>query len=85
LAAIGLGVHWLLLLVTEVTFMNTFGKRAFGLKLQGTRSAAFLRAFFFVPSALFFGLGIVWSLFDRRKRCWHDHFVDSQPIEVARL
>ena len=30
-------------------------------------------------------LGIVWALFDRKKRCWHDLVAGIQPIEVARL
>jgi len=85
LGVIGLVFHWVLLLVTEVIFLSSFGKRLMGLKLAASRSEAILRAFFFVPVVAFGGLGILWALVDRRKRCWHDHIVDSQPIEVARL
>ena len=77
--------HWSFLGLVEVAFLSSFGKRLFGLKLQGARSAAFLRVFFFVPSLAMMGIGIFWGLFDRRKRCLHDHLVDAQPIEVARL
>jgi hypothetical protein len=85
LGALGLVFHWVLLFLTEVVFLSSFGKRLMGLKLAASRSEAILRAFFFVPVAAFGGLGILWALVDRRKRCWHDHIVDSQPIEVARL
>jgi hypothetical protein len=81
----GLLLHWMMLLVMEVLFLSSPGKKLMGLRLQGSRSAAFLRAFFFVPSVAFAGLGVLWALVDRRKRCWHDHVVDAQPLEVARL
>jgi uncharacterized RDD family membrane protein YckC len=76
---------WALVVAQEVAFGTSVGKRVFGLALNGGASAAFLRAFFFLPSAGFCGLGLLWALFDRRRRCWHDLVVDSQPIEIARI
>ncbi len=77
--------NWALVTAQEIAFGTTIGKRIFGLMIQGTTSAIFLRAFFFLPSFGFCGLGLLWSLFDKRKRCWHDVVVNVQPIEVARL
>jgi hypothetical protein len=85
-ACLFLGVFsWAITTAQEVAFGTTIGKRVFGLALQGSTSAIFLRAFFFLPSLCFGGIGLVWSLFDRRKRCWHDLVVDLQPLEIARL
>lgn len=77
--------NWALVTAQEIAFGTTIGKRIFGLMVQGSTSAIFLRAFFFLPSIGFCGIGLLWSLFDRRKRCWHDVVVNVQPIEVARL
>ncbi|HUP57690.1 MAG TPA: RDD family protein [Bdellovibrionota bacterium] len=77
--------NWAVVTAQEVVLGTTLGKRMFGLVLRGETSAIFLRAFFFLPSLVFGGLGIVWAVFDRRKRCWHDHAVDVQPIELAEL
>lgn len=72
---------WALVTAQEIAFGTTLGKRLFGLRLDGTTSAIFLRAFFFLPSMGFAGAGLLWSLVDRRKRCWHDLIFDLQPIE----
>jgi uncharacterized RDD family membrane protein YckC len=77
--------NWALVTAQEIAFGTTIGKRIFGLMIQGSTSAIFLRAFFFLPSLSFCGVGLLWSLFDKRKRCWHDVVVNVQPIEVARL
>jgi uncharacterized RDD family membrane protein YckC len=77
--------NWAITTAQEVAFGTSIGKRVFGLALNGSTSAVFLRAFFFLPSIGFGGLGLLWSLFDRRKRCWHDMVVDLQPIEIAKL
>jgi hypothetical protein len=77
--------NWCLITAQEVAFGTSFGKRIFGLGLVGNLSAIFMRAFFFLPSIGFAGLGLIWALFDRRKRCWHDVAADLQPIEIARL
>jgi len=77
--------NWALITAQEVAFGTSIGKRIFGLMVQGSTSALFLRAFFFLPSISFCGVGLLWGLFDKRKRCWHDVVVNVQPIEVARL
>jgi uncharacterized RDD family membrane protein YckC len=77
--------NWAITTAQEVAFGTSIGKRIFGLALNGGTSAVFLRAFFFLPSICFGGLGLIWALFDRRKRCWHDMVVDLQPIEIAKL
>lgn len=80
--------NWILMLAQEVAFGTTLGKRVFGLTLKhndgtplkpSSSAALFLRAFFFIPSLLFFGLGILWSLFDKKFRCWHDLVADVSP------
>jgi uncharacterized RDD family membrane protein YckC len=80
-----LGLHWTLMTFQEVVFKTTVGKRIFGLNFKASGSALFVRALFFIPSVLFVGLGLIWCLFDRQKRCWHDRVLGIQPLEVARL
>jgi hypothetical protein len=77
--------HWFLVTLQEVLFKSTLGKRVFGLTLKGSRPVIFLRAVFFIPSFTFLGMGLLWSLFDRRGCCWHDRVVGIQPCEIARL
>jgi hypothetical protein len=77
--------HWIFVGTSEVLFLTSFGKKIFGLRIQGSRAAAFLRVFFFIPSLALLGVGVLWGLFDRRKRCLHDHLVDAQPMAIARL
>lgn len=77
--------NWAITTAEEVAFGTSIGKRIFGLAIQGSASAIFLRSFFFIPSVCFGGIGLLWSLFDRRRRCWHDLVVDLQPMEIASL
>ncbi len=77
--------HWFFLTAQELIFKTSFGKQWFGLRLFGDASAIFVRAFLFVPSVLFCGLGLVWCLFDRRRRCWHDVAADLAPTEIAQF
>lgn len=77
--------NWALVAAQEVAFGTSLGKRLFGLAVHGSASAVFLRAFFFLPAICFGGIGLLWALFDRRRRCWHDLVVDLQPVELARL
>jgi hypothetical protein len=79
-----LGFSWALILAQEVAFGTTLGKRLFKLEIEGSPASLFVRAFFFVPSQLLFGLGLLWGLFDSKKRCWHDRVADSQPLPVKR-
>lgn len=77
--------NWALITAQEITFSTSIGKRAFGLALRGDTGSIFLRAFFFIPSLLFCGIGLAWSIFDGQRRCWHDIVVGIQPVEIARL
>jgi hypothetical protein len=74
--------NWAITTAQEVAFGTSVGKRIFGLALPGPATAVFLRAFFFVPSVAFAGIGLIWAVFDKRRRCWHDLVVDLQPIEL---
>jgi hypothetical protein len=71
--------NWAAIAGQEVAFGTSLGKRVFGLSIPGTGSDAFIRAVAFIPSSLFFGLGIFAGLFDSQKRCWHDRFARVQP------
>jgi hypothetical protein len=77
--------NWAVITAQEIAFGTSLGKRLFGLSLQGSASATFLRAFFFLPSVGFAGVGLLWALFNRKRRCWHDTIMDLQPAELARL
>lgn len=77
--------NWAIMSAQEVAFGTSIGKRVFGLALQGKTSTIFLRALLFLPSMAFCGAGLLWAIFDSRRRCWHDLVVDLQPNEVARL
>ena len=76
---------WALVTAQEIMFGTSVGKRIFGLALQGSVSAIFLRALFFIPSLGFCGLGLLWAAFDSKKRCWHDIAFSLQPIEIAQI
>lgn len=71
--------NWALLAAQEVAFGTTIGKRIFGLKLDGTGVQCLIRSVLFLPSLLFGGLGIWISIFDYKKRCWHDRMTQIQP------
>lgn len=77
--------NWSIMTAQEMAFGTTLGKRLFGLTLDGSAAAIFLRAFFFLPSFGFCAVGLLWAVFDRRRRCWHDLVVNLQPLEIAQL
>jgi len=77
--------NWALITAQEVAFGTSAGKRLFRLMLDGPSSTILLRAFFFIPSSAFCGLGLLWALFSNKRRCWHDTASGLQPIEIARL
>lgn len=81
----GLIFNWALITAQEVIFSTSIGKRIFGLALKGGTGAILLRAFFFIPSLAFCGIGLAWGLFDHQRRCWHDLVGAIQPVEIARL
>jgi len=76
--------NWILITSQEIAFHTSIGKKMFSLTLKGDVTQIFLRSFYFLISFGFL-LGIFWSLFDRKKRCLHDIFVDLQPQEVAEI
>ena len=76
---------WSMIVAQEMAFGTTVGKRLFGLILIGSPAAIFLRAFFFLPSVGFCGIGLLWAAFDSQRRCWHDLASEVQPTEVAEL
>lgn len=62
---------WKLLLLTEdgtTISMKQATKRYFGALLSWS----------------LFGLGFLWSLFDDKKRCWHDFFSDSYLVQIEK-
>ena len=77
--------NWALIVAQEILFKTSIGKRSFGIFLDGNPSAILLRAVFFGVGLIFGGLGLWWAFFNKKKRCWHDFLVNSQPIEIARL
>jgi len=67
---------------------QTFGKRFIGIRVVRTDGrpldyqTAVLRHVVGYPlSALFFGLGIVWVLLDRRRQGWHDKLAKTVVIK----
>jgi hypothetical protein len=85
-ASLFLGVFsWALMTAQEVAFGTTVGKRLFGLVLRGSTGALMVRALLFPVSVAVFGLGLLWSMADGRRRCWHDLVSRVQPVEIARL
>jgi hypothetical protein len=79
-ACLWITFHWFLLAVQEVIFLTSIGKRLVGLRLFGSSFLVLLRSLFFLPSVGLLGIGIIWGVFDRKKRCWHDQIVEIQPI-----
>lgn len=77
--------NWALITAQEVAFNTSIGKRIFGLVFEGSTIALFLRAIFFLPSLGFCGIGLLWGLFDGKKRCWHDWVAGIQPQEISKL
>lgn len=76
---------WALTAAQEMLTGTSIGKRIFGLNLEGRPTEIFLRSIYFIPGLLFLGLGLIWALFSKKKRCWHDVVMDLQPIQIARL
>lgn len=77
--------HWALMTAQEVVLHTTLGKRAFGLKVSGTPGRLFMRSLLSPVSIAFFGVGLIWAMFDPDRRCWHDMATGVQPTELTRL
>jgi hypothetical protein len=79
LCGVWLVFQWFVTTLEEVVFKTTFGKMMVGLSLRGSRGHLLLRALLFILGFCFFGLGILCSVLDPKKRCWHDRMVGVQP------
>ena len=77
-----LGFHLFLLVFQEMFLGTTLGKRIFKLELSGNSFSILLRSLCFVFSVGFFGLGLIWSLFDSKRRCLHDVISGIQPTSL---
>ena len=78
-------MNWALITAQEVAFGSTVGKRTFGLYLDASAGKILARSLFFTLSVIFSGVGLIWALFDGKKRCWHDVASGVQPQELARF
>jgi len=77
--------QWGLIAIQEVLFKSTFGKQICGLRINGSSWQILMANIWFVPSLGFSGLGVVWALFDSRKRNWHDRAAGVAVVEMAKL
>ena len=73
----------------EGTRGQTVGKMALGIKVVDVDNGELIgvpravgRYFGSFLSAIAFGLGYFWMLWDPRKQCWHDKFVRSVVIRT---
>ncbi len=65
----------------EVTWSNTLGKAALGLRLRAHSGVALVaRVVCFFFSVVPLGIGLIWALFDGRGRCWHDVVTDTDVV-----
>lgn len=66
----------------------TLGKRLLGLRVVDDMgnplgpSEALIRAFGYILSGAFLGLGFLWAVFHRDGKCWHDLIVRSRVVEL---
>jgi hypothetical protein len=77
--------NWAMITSQEILFHTSIGKKLFGLRLQGSLGAILGRAVLFIPSAAFFGLGVVWAAFNKNRMTWYDSATGIQPKEIAEL
>ncbi|MDU9405013.1 RDD family protein [Pseudomonas sp. zfem004] len=69
---------------------QTLGMQVWGLRVQNADGSAIslwqalLRFVVSIASWLCLGLGFVWSLFDKRKRSWHDIYSDTQLVRLPK-
>jgi len=77
--------NWSLITAQEIAFGTTLAKRPLGLRIEGSPVSILIRALTFIPSSGLAGLGLIWGLFDSKKRCLHDYSTGIQPIETAEL
>lgn len=73
--------NWAIITAQEIAFGTSIGKKFFGLGLDGSAGAILARALFFIPSSVFLGIGVLWSVLDSNRRGFHDLATGLQPEE----
>jgi uncharacterized RDD family membrane protein YckC len=69
---------------------QTLGMQVWGIRVQNADGTgislwqALLRFVVAIASWLCVGLGFIWSLFDKRKRSWHDMYSDTQLVRIPK-
>lgn len=69
---------------------QTLGMQAWRIRIQSDEGytlswmQALIRFFMAIVSAIFFGLGYWWILFDSQKRSWHDRYSDSRVVQLPK-
>jgi uncharacterized RDD family membrane protein YckC len=86
------GLFLMVFLLYSIFFLATSGQTVgmmiTDLQLVGTQGGRpsigqlFIRCFGYLLSVIVFGVGLLWSLFDRNNMCFHDHFSNTS---VTRL
>ncbi|MBI5177720.1 MAG: RDD family protein [Nitrospinae bacterium] len=67
---------------------QTPGKKAVGIKVAGygggevSPARSVFRTLGYLVSALFFFLGFLWPVFDRRGQAWHDKIAGTVVVEI---
>ncbi len=97
-AALGVAGFWLGLAVGVAYYTalegtpsgQTVGKRAVGIRVVSFETGgpigygrALLRTLGKWLSAIVFGLGYLWMLWDRERQCWHDKFAVDVVVPVS--
>ncbi|MFK3773332.1 MULTISPECIES: RDD family protein [Pseudomonas] len=69
---------------------QTLGMQVWGVRVQNADGSAIslwqalLRFVVSIASWLCLGLGFIWSLFDKRKRSWHDMYSETQLVRLPK-
>lgn len=69
---------------------QTLGMQVWCIRVQNADGTAIslwqalLRFVVSIASLLLAGLGFIWSLFDKRKRTWHDIYSDTQLVRIPK-
>lgn len=69
---------------------QTLGMRSWRLQLQNLRPGpiswwqALLRFLVAIPSAVFFGIGYLWMLVDKKQLTWHDRYSETRVVQLDR-
>lgn len=69
---------------------QTLGMQVWGIRVQNADGTgislwqALLRFVVAIASWLCVGLGFLWSLFDKRKRSWHDMYSETQLVRIPK-